>query len=265
MTPSVPSTPVPATPVPPIPVPPILVGVGVGPGDPELVTVKAVRILRTADVILVPSTETSGDDPGRAEQIVATACPEAAERIRRIPFRMGRRHGVGPERRDAWETSARAAEEAYAAGATTVAFATVGDPSVYSTFSYLAAHIRATVPGLVVQVIPGITAMQALAATSLTPLVEGRERLTLLSVTDGLDTVAEALDHADTVVAYKGGRRLADLLGLIREQGGTGVLGIDVGLPAETVIPLEQVDADRAPYFSTVIVTPRRGETGGRL
>ena len=265
MTPSIPSTPDRPTPDRPTPDRPTLVGVGVGPGDPELITVKAVRALGAADVILVPSTATSGDDPGRAEQIVATACPEAAGRIRRIPFSMSRRHGVGPERREAWETSARAAEEAYAAGGTTVAFATVGDPSVYSTFSYLAAHVRAAVPGLDVQVIPGITAMQALAATSLTPLVEGRERLTLLSVTDGLDTVAEALDHSDTVVAYKGGRRLADLLGLIRDRGGAGVLGIDVGLPGETIVPLEKVDADRAPYFSTVIVAPRRAEPGGRL
>ncbi|MFT4109890.1 precorrin-2 C(20)-methyltransferase [Propionicimonas sp.] len=244
---------------------PTLVGVGVGPGDPELVTLKAARILAQADVVLVPRTETSGDDAGRAEQVVLAACPAAASRLRRVPFSMAQRAGVGTTRRKSWEASAQAAVEAFRAGAATVAFATVGDPSVYSTFSYLAAHVQAVVPGVDVSVVPGITAMQALAAASLTPLVEGRESLTLVPVTDGLATVSAALAHSDTVVAYKGGRRLGDLLGVIRDAGRDGVLGVNIGLPGETILPLAEVDAESAPYFSTVLVAPVRTETGGRL
>ena len=74
---------------------PTLVGVGVGPGDPELVTRKAVAVFERADVILVPTTETSGDDAGRAEQIVLAACPDAASKLRRVPFSMAQRRGVG--------------------------------------------------------------------------------------------------------------------------------------------------------------------------
>ncbi|CAL8969427.1 Precorrin-2 C(20)-methyltransferase [Propionicimonas sp. T2.31MG-18] len=244
---------------------PALVGVGVGPGDPELVTRKAVAAFDRADVILVPSTEASGDDAGRAEQVVLAACPEAAGKLRRVPFSMAQRTGVGAKRRQSWEASAQAAVDAFQAGAATVAFATVGDPSVYSTFSYLAAQVQAVVPDVDVSVVPGITAMQALAAASLTPLVEGRESLTLVPVTAGLAAVGAALEHADTVVAYKGGRQLADLLALVHDRGLDGVLGVNVGLPGQTITPLSEVEATSAPYFSTVLVAPRRTTTGGAL
>lgn len=244
---------------------PTLIGVGVGPGDPELVTLKAVAAFEAADVILVPTTETSGDDAGRAESLVLAVCPTATDKVRRVPFSMAQRRGVGTKRRQSWEASARAAEQAFAEGATTVAFATVGDPSVYSTFSYLAASVQAAAPGVRVSVVPGITAMQALAAASLTPLVEGQESLTLVPVTAGMDAVAAALDNSDTVVAYKGGRHLLPLLELVRSRGRDGVLGVDVGLAGQRIIALSAVDADQAPYFSTVLVAPVRGETGGRL
>jgi precorrin-2/cobalt-factor-2 C20-methyltransferase len=244
---------------------PTLVGVGVGPGDPQLITVKAVAVLRAADVILVPATETSGAEAGRAEQVVLAACPQVAGQLRRVPFAMSERRGVGPARRESWAASAEAARQAFGEGATLVAFATVGDPSVYSTFSYLAAHVQAVVPGLDVSVIPGITAMQALAAASRTPLVEGRESLTLVPATAGVDAVALALDTADTVVAYKGGRQLPALLALIRERDREGVLGVNVGLPGEQLTPLAEVDAEAAPYFSTILVAAQRTDTGGRL
>lgn len=247
--------------------PPTLIGVGVGPGDPELITVKAVAALRAADVVLVPETDTGSSEVGRAEQVVLAACPEAASRVRRVPFSMAQRAGVGTKRRKSWEASARAAEEAFAGGARSVAFATVGDPSVYSTFSYLADHVRAAVPGLQVDVIPGITAMQALAAASRIPLVEAREVLTLVPVTAGLEQLAEALEHSDTVVAYKGGRHLPAVLDLVRQRrpGATGVMGTNLGLPEQELARLDEIETEAAPYFSTLLIAPARTETGGRL
>lgn len=245
--------------------PPRLIGVGVGPGDPELMTVKAVRILTDADVVLVPATEESGDGPGRAEQIVTVCCPEA--RIVRVPFSMADRSGVSKRRKAAWLASATAAVEAFSDGARVVAFATVGDPSVYSTFSYLAAHVTQQLPAVEVEVVPGITAMQALAAVSRTPLVEGKETLALVPVTAGLETLSSILDAVDTVVAYKGGRQLPAVAQVIRGKGRDAVLGVNVGLERQSLVWLSELDDDAtAPYFSTVLAPAERThEAGGRL
>ena len=119
-----------------------LFGVGVGPGDPELVTVKTVRILREADVILVPYTEATTDGPGRAESIITAVVPEITGRIRRIPFSMRERSGVGEKRKASWQVSSDAVVTAFDEGARTVALATVGDPTVFSTFTYLRANVE---------------------------------------------------------------------------------------------------------------------------
>ena len=107
--------------------------------------------------------------------------------------------------------------------------------------------------------------MQAIAAASRIPLVEGTESLTLIPATAGLEAIGHAMDTADTVVAYKGGRQLADLLEVVRAHDREGMLGVNLGLPEQELTPLAELDIERAPYFSTVLLTPRRGETGGRL
>lgn len=243
---------------------PILVGVGVGPGDPELITVKAVRQLAAADAVLVPATEESGDGPGRAEQIVTVNCPDA--RIVRIPFSMTCRRGISEQRKASWRAAADAAVGAFRDGAEVVVFATVGDPSVYSTFSYLAAHVVELLPEVEIQVVPGVTAMQALAAESRTPLVEGTETLALVPATAGLEKLSALLDAVDTVVAYKGGRRLPEVAATIRGKGRDAVLGINLGLEGQELHRLSDLDDDRsAPYFSAVLAPAHRGETGGRL
>lgn len=244
-----------------------LVGVGVGPGDPELITVKAVATLARADVILVPTTERRSAGAGRAEEVVTAAVPGAADRLRRVPFSMADRSGVTPRRRAAWEASADAALAAFTEGASLVCFATVGDPSVYSTFSYLADHVTDAIRDVEVEVIPGIMALQALAAASRTPLVEGTEVLALVPVTAGLETFEGALDVADTVVAYKAGRHLPDVLDALERHGRLAhtVVGTDIGLPEENIVAAERADRSRAPYFSTVLTVPERTATGGRL
>ncbi|GAB77085.1 precorrin-2 C20-methyltransferase /cobalt-factor II C20-methyltransferase [Austwickia chelonae] len=244
-----------------------LIGIGVGPGDPELVTLKAVRALHDAQAILVPATEASRGGAGRAEQIVLACCPQAAPAIRRIPFSMADRSGVTSRRREAWETSAQAALDAFADGATTVVFATVGDPSVYSTFSYLAGHVTAARDDVHAEIVPGITAMQALAASAGTPLVEGTEVLALVPVTAGAERYREALEFADTVVAYKGGRQLPLMLHHLTETGRTDqtVLGENIGLDREKITPATELTENTAPYFSTALTTPTRTEIGGRL
>ncbi|MDQ4084255.1 MAG: precorrin-2 C(20)-methyltransferase [Actinomycetota bacterium] len=245
-----------------------LVGVGVGPGDPELLTVKAVRVLRTADVVLVPVLDIDADATGRAEGCVR-AHLGADPRVRRVRFALNDRRGLSADRVDSWDAAARAVLDCWAAGAATVAFATIGDPSVYSTFSYLAQTVRAAQPDVVVDVVPGITAMQDLAARSRTPLCQGTETLALLPMTAGLDRFAAALDGFDTVVAYKGGRRLPQMLDAVKRAGRlhTAVHGAALGLPGEDVRTGADVAARReeAPYLSTLLVPPARRGRGERL
>lgn len=244
-----------------------LVGVGVGPGDPDLVTIKAARVLAEADVVLVPATESraarEGREarPGRAEEIVVAVAPSA--RIVRIPFSMADASGVTSRRRDAWDASAQAASEAFRAGAGLVAFATIGDPSVYSTFSYLAAAVLGVHPDVEIEVVPGITAMQALAAASGTPLVEGDEVLALVPLKTGTTRLAEVAAVADTVAVYKPGRHCAALKDYAEAIGSDPVVGVNVGTPEQRILPLTEVD--ELPYFAAVLFPADRGPIGGRL
>lgn len=237
-----------------------LVGVGVGPGDPELVTVKAVRVLREADVVLVPVM--APDEPGRAEAVVL-AHTEAAERV---VFALNDRGGVTERRANAWEAAARRVVEAFRRGAGTVAFATIGDPNLYSTFTYLAQTVRAREPGVEVETVPGITAMQDLAARSGTVLAEGTESLRLLPLTGGAGDLRAALESSDTVVAYKFGRVAGEVLAAVEATGrlDDAVYGARLGLPDEDVRPACRIEGP-VPYLSTLIVRPRRTGPGGRL
>jgi precorrin-2/cobalt-factor-2 C20-methyltransferase len=242
-----------------------LVGVGVGPGDPELVTVKALRVLRDADVVYLPVMDT--DTPGRAETIVRAHLGDDP-RLRRVVFALDEPAGApSPARESAWDAAGREVAAALRDSGT-VAFATIGDPNVYSTFSYLAQTVASLVADLVIETVPGITAMQDLAARSGSVLVEGTETLTLLPLTAGLGRLRRALADTDTVVAYKGGRMLPEVLALLADAGrlDDAVYGAGLGLAAQDVRPAKEVDAEApAPYLSTVLVPARRAGRGSKL
>jgi len=247
--------------------PPTLVGVGMGPGDPELVTVKAVRVLRAADLVLVPVI--APDEPGRAEATVRAHLADPEDpRVRRVVFALDDRDGVTPRREAAWEAAARAVVQGFDSGAGTVAFATIGDPNVYSTFTYLAQTVRERMPAVAVETVPGITAMQDLAMRAGVTLCEGDEALALFPMTAGLERYREVLRAVDTVVAYKGGRHLPEVLKVLADEGrlDDAVVGSGLGLADERVSAARDVPPEsRAPYLTTVVSTSRREGRGGRL
>jgi precorrin-2/cobalt-factor-2 C20-methyltransferase len=206
-----------------------LIGVGVGPGDPDHLTLKALRALAEADRIFVPA-------GGRAAEIVS-------EHVECEPLTFAMTDVQA--RTEHWQRAA----ERIAQVDGTAAFATIGDPNLYSTFTYIARAVRALRPDVVIETVPGITAMQDLAARSGTVLAEGDERLALVPYTAGDDALRDALDAFETVVVYKGGRHLPDVLRAVDEAGKTPVYGEELGRPGETLV----APNGRAPYFSTVI------------
>ncbi|MFK4225679.1 precorrin-2 C(20)-methyltransferase [Streptomyces sp. NPDC019890] len=239
-----------------------LIGVGVGPGDPELVTVRGVRALREADVVVVPVMDTL--ERGRAEATVLHYVGE--EKVVRIVFALNERTDRA-RREAAWDAAGeRVAELLRSHG--TVAFATIGDPNVYSTFTYLAQTIGEVVPGTAVETVPGITAMQDLAARSGAVLTEGTEPLTLVPVTAGAAVLKDALEGPGTVVAYKFGRLAAQVATALRETGRTegAVWGSALGLPEESIRSAAELGEGPLPYLSTLIApAPRDGGRGGKL
>ncbi len=229
----------------------LLTGVGVGPGDPDLLTIAGRDVLLEADVLFVPVATT--DELGYAERVVTAHVPHATP-ITRLVFSVAADAG---ERDASW---ARAADEvaAVVGDGRHAAFATIGDPNVYSTFSHLARQVRRRVPDVTVRTVPGITAMQDLASRSGTVLLERDERLALLPFTAGAEHVRAALAEVDTVVLYKGGRRLPEVRSLVEASGrsGTAVFGARLGLEDEDV--RAELPDGAAPYLSTVIVTRER-------
>ncbi len=187
--------------------------VGVGPGDPELLTRKAERILRKADVILAPVSK-AGEasvaldtvreflDEARQE-IVLHQFPMTSDQSRLIP---------------AWQEAAALIAARVAAGKD-VAFITIGDPLLYSTFIYLLRIFRKTYPRVAIEIIPGISSINTAAAAAGVPLAEADERIAIIPATAGMDKVIEALAAYDTVVLLKVKPLFGELLEVVRRMG----------------------------------------------
>ena len=232
---------------------PGLVGVGVGPGDPELLTIRAARTLREADRVFGPTM--AEDSVGRAESIVREAVPDVA--VERLVFAILR----DDEARAAAHHAAAERVAACLEAGERVAFITLGDPNIYSTFHHLAAAVRELQPEAVVETVPGIMAFQDLASRSGTIVIDGAERLHLVTAMDGPDTLDAPLADPDAaIVVYKGGRHLPQIAKRLADAGrlDDAVFGELLGLPGQRVGPLRDASYGPGAYLASVLVPPLR-------
>jgi precorrin-2/cobalt-factor-2 C20-methyltransferase len=187
-----------------------LYGLGVGPGDPELMTLKAARVLREVDVLAVPVAQKDGDSYALtiAEPLLR-AEPGSRPEVVRLHFPMIRSVEAREQHRRA---AARSVAEALHAGRD-VAFLTEGDPLLHSTFIYVLRHLPGELP---VTVVPGVSSVMAAAAQVPVPLVNGDQRLALMPATfEAMDELRRVLRDFDTVVLLKVHRVLDQLLDLL--------------------------------------------------
>lgn len=187
-------------------------GVGVGPGDPELITVKAYRIMKEADVVAFPKKRRGSKS--YAQQIIDHYVNPAEKEMLPLVFPMTREQ-------DILETEwTNVANEVYAKvrEGKDVAFITEGDSMLYSTFIHLMRRLADLHPEVECQAIPGISSVNAAASRFMMPLADGDEWFAIIPATDDREQMRKALEDHDAVAFLKVAKVLPEMIDLLEEM-----------------------------------------------
>lgn len=234
------------------------IGIGVGPGDPELITLKAVKALKTADVICVPKSHASKPSMalGMIRQIVKERQhpPEMLELV----FPMTKDE---VNLKKLWAENAKIVSAKVKAGKTLV-FITLGDPMLYSTFMYLYRSIKQSYPNVQLEIVPGVTSVTAAAASAQLPLAEKDEVVSIVPSDLDAQLIEETAKHADTLVFMKCAHRIKELVPILKQAGFTENATIALvkrcTLPEEKVLTGKLGDVQKwdikEDYFSVAII-----------
>lgn len=221
-------------------------GVGIGPGDPRLVTLRAVEVLQSVPVIAIPKSRL--DRESVAWEIARPHCNADAELLElELPMTSDRNILAA-----AWREAAAAVLAKLQAGLS-VAFITLGDPSLYSTYSYLVQELNHQVPDGTIETVPGISALSLAAARLNVPLATGDEPLLILPSAEDIDNY---LGFANLVL-MKVSRRLPQLLSKLREAGKQYVLATRLGQSGEQIRrqpDLAELGGEKIDYLSLLLV-----------
>ena len=220
-----------------------LYGVGIGPGDPELLTLKALRIIRESAVIALP-----GSDPREtvAYKIVKGAYPELDQKeLLAVDMPMTK----DPEKLEASHQAGAEAVCACLEAGRQVAFLTLGDPTVYSTYLYV--HKRVLNAGYEAEIISGITSFCAVAARLNMGLVEKAEPLHVIPASY---QISEALKLPGTKVLMKAGKKMEKVKEELKALGEEAVMIENCGMPEEKIYRSAEEIPEDAGYYSLIIV-----------
>jgi precorrin-2/cobalt-factor-2 C20-methyltransferase len=227
-----------------------LSGLGVGPGDPELITLKALRRLRAAAVVAYPAPLAG---PSFARAIVARWLTPAQ---RELPIRMPLDADRFPV--EAVYDAAAAAISGELAAGRDVAVLCQGDPFFYGSFMYLFGRLAAA---HAVEIVPGVSSLAAVASAAHWPLAARNDVLTVLPAPLADEALARRIEGADALAIVKLGRHFARIRALLEQLGlAANARYVErASLAEERVLPLDAVAPQEVPYFS-MILCHRRGE-----
>lgn len=238
-----------------------VVCVGCGPGDPELLTVKAADMLRNADVIYTPTAREG--KPSIALSIVQRYVNATAKVVDLIfPMVKDREQA-----RLYWRKNAEQIAETAKMGKNVV-YLTVGDPSLYSTWIYIQREITSRYPEINVKIIPGIPSVFAFAAQAKISLVEGDETLGIIPACYDLEKVKRTANSCDTVVFLKDGRYFGAVIDMLGSAGfsddsmitiAQDVSGEKEALKRNSLKEIRQNKETAQKYFSLMVAKRKNG------
>lgn len=238
-----------------------LYGVGVGPGAPDLITLRALNVLKQAQVLALPRSSDYGES--MAWKILKPTLGEIPGQERLfLTFPMNK----DPARlRPAWDTAFTAIGERLERGLS-VAFATEGDPSLFSTFIYLHQEAPLRWPGIRIEVVPGVSSIMAVPSVTGVPLADGQERIAILPASYGVEDLNQVLELFDTVVLMKMGAEIPKVIEALDRQGLTDrTVYVSKATMAEQRIvrDIRTIQSERGDCFAMMIVS--RKERSGLL
>jgi precorrin-2/cobalt-factor-2 C20-methyltransferase len=224
-----------------------LYGIGVGPGDPELLTLKALRVLHAASVVAYPAPETGASF---ARTIVAQWLDRGQ---REIAIRFPMRPGPPPEA--IYDEAATRLAAVLDVG-DDIAFLCQGDPLFYGSFTGVYLRLAPRYP---VTIVPGVSSLTACAAAAGLPLVQRDATLSVIPATLAEDELARRLADSEIAAIIKIGRHFAKLRRVLDRLGllDSAVYIERATLPNQRVAPLAAIDPGEVPYFAMALVGRR--------
>jgi precorrin-2/cobalt-factor-2 C20-methyltransferase len=234
-----------------------LVCVGCGPGDPELLTVKAVKTIQNAEVIACPTAKEG--KPSIALSVVESIIDKSKNpEIINLVFPMVKDKDI---LESTWENNAKILAQKVLDGKKVV-YLTVGDPYLYSTWIYLHRELQTKYPQITISVIPGIVSMFTFASKVGLSLAEGAETIAVIPSCYDLSRVKETARNCDTMIFLKDGRYFDQVIKLLKEAGFSDdsifAIGQDLGTPNEIVKKMRLGDVNQdtmtTKYFSIMVV-----------